>query len=256
MGTECYALVRGSSIRVTRLGNTGGLLDPIQYGVSKSVASVTINEVSEAESNESLGSEETDDDIRLRLVRPAQTIRYLADISFLRTDPGILSLIAGVPLVLDDSGDVVGFDFETRRPATAFALEVWSKLAASVCADGQRQWGYTLFPFLKGGYVSGVEFKNGLASFNLIGAQARRVPRWGAGPFDLTGTDERLLAPVSGNVLFKQFLTTAAPPTQVDGVQVTDDVIEGGTATMTTDDIVDGEFVDTSEWIVEGGRAV
>jgi hypothetical protein len=42
----------------------------------------------------------------------------------------------------------------------------------------------------------------------------------------------------------------------VCGIQETTDVLEGGTATMTTPDVVDGEFVDTSPWIVEGGMAV
>lgn len=256
MTTQCYAMVRGSAVRVTGLGRSGEVLDPIRFATSKSVAVITINEVTESSSNERLDSDNADDDTRLRLVKPEQTIQYRTDVNFLRADPGVLSLVAGVPLVLNADGTVVGWDLDVRQRAASFALEVWSKLAGSACVDGQRQWGYTVLPFLKGGYLSGFRFENGLVSFNLRGAQTRRVSRWGVGPYDLEGSNERLTETVSGNTLFRQLVTTASPPVEVCGIQETTDVIEGGTATMTTADIVDGEFVDTSVWIVEGGRAV
>lgn len=256
MTTQCYAMVRGSAIRVTGLGTLGEVPDPIQYAVSKSVSTVTINEITESSSNEGLKSEDIDDRTRLRLVQPEQPVRYTLDIAFLRTDPGVLSLIAGVPVVLNSAGDVSGFDSGTRRPAVSFGLEVWSKLAASACVDGVRQWGYTVFPYLRGGYLTGFTFENGLVSFTLRGAQTRRVPRWGVGPFDLEGVHERLTEVVSRNTMFRQMLTVAQPPVQQDGIQQAEDIIDGGSATVTTADIVDGEFVDTSVWIVEGGRAV
>jgi hypothetical protein len=274
MTTECYAMVRGSAIRVTELGKRGQIPDTIRFATSKSVAKVVINEVVESGGNERLDSDTDDNTPRLRLAKSDQTIQYKADIDFLRVDPGVLSLVAGVPLVYDSGGggfggdafgedpfggvvgNVVGFDSKTRMLPVSFALEVWTKLAGNPCAGGQRQYGYTLFPFLKGGYLSGVTFANGLVSFNLRGAQTRRVSRWGVGPFDLEGPYERLTTDVSRNTLFRQLLTTAPPPTEVCGIQETTDVLEGGTATMTTPDVVDGEFVDTSPWIVEGGMAV
>lgn len=274
MTTKCYAMVRGSAIRVTGLGRQGQLLDPIPYSISKSVAKVTINEVSESASNEMLKTDE--DEPRLHFVRNGQTIRYTVDVDFLRVDPGVLSLIAGVPVALSAgvlgfgeggfgegpfgggtlTGHVVGFDADTRRPPASFALEVWSKLTGQVCADGTPQYGYTLFPFLKGGRLSGFQFHNGLVSFNLRAAQTRRVPRWGVGPYDLEGTHERLLSVVSRNSSFQNFITPAAPPAETCGIQETTDVIEGGNAASTTEDIIDGEYVVTSPWIIEGGRAV
>jgi hypothetical protein len=248
-------MVRGSAVRITGLNNSGSVPSPIRFATSKSVATVTINESTESSSNE-LVSTDDDDKPRLHFVRPEQAVQYKIDVDFLRADPGILSLISGATVVLNDSGDVVGFDSDTRKPSVSFALEVWSKLAGTACADGTRQYGYTVFPFLKGGYLSGFEFKNGMVSFNLRGAQTRKVPRWGVGPFDLEGPHERLIEVVSRNTMFRTSLTTAIPPVEANGIQETTDIIEGGTATVTSADVVDGEFTDTSVWIVEGGRAV
>jgi hypothetical protein len=284
VATKCYAMVRGSAIRVTGLtkyGSPGNPLvvpDSIQFATSKSVTRVTINETVEAASNEMLRNEE--DERRLHLVRKAQVIRHTVDIDFLRVDPGVLSLVAGVPLVYAAGGvdglygfgegpfgedpfggsvipvgDVVGFDSDTKRPAASFALEVWSKLAGQLCVDGQQQYGYTLFPYLKGGRLSGFTFQNGLVSFNLRAAQTRKVPRWGVGPYDLEGAHERLLQTVSRNSSWQTFMTPAVPPVEACGIQETEDIIEGGSAASTSSDIIDGEFVATSPWIIEGGRA-
>jgi hypothetical protein len=274
-------MVRGSALRVTGLDRRGSIPHPINFAVSKSVAKVTVNESTEAGSNELLGSEENDNDNRLHFVRPDQVINYSIDIDFLRVDPGVLSLVAGVPLitqrgdllgfgeapfgsspfggVLPEDGEnpVVGFDSETRRPAASFGMEVWSKLAGTACIDGVREYGYTVFPYLKGGYISGFEFKNGLVSFNLRRAQARKVPRWGVGPYDLEGPHERLVEVVSRNTLFRTALTTGLPPAEVAGIQETEDVIYGGSASVTSADVIDGgDAADTSPWIIYGGQAV
>jgi hypothetical protein len=272
--TQCYAMVRGSAIRVTGLDRRGSVPSPVSLAVSRSVTRVTIDEVAEAASNEMLRNEK--DERRLLLVRPSQTIRYKASIDFLRTDPGILSLVSGLPVVTNANGDVVGFDAQSKIPATAFALEVWTRLASSGCSDAGagagfgegdfgdgpfggagavRQWGYTLFPFLKGGMLSGFTFANGLVSFTLTGAQTRRASRWGFGPYDLDGPFQRLVEPVSGNTNWRQTLVTGAPPEQTDGVIEYEDVVEGGTATMTSEDVLDGEFVVTSSAVVDGGGA-
>lgn len=157
MATECYAMVRGSSIRVTGLGSRGSVPDPIRYAVSKSIAKVTINEVTESGSDEMLGSDENDNDNRVHLDRPVEMLHYTVDIDFLRVDPAVLNLVTGVLLVhrgfsgfdtlgygegpFDGGGSsglltVTGFDSTTRLPPVSFALEVWSRLAGAACASG------------------------------------------------------------------------------------------------------------------------
>ena len=258
MATKCYAQVRGSALRVTKLTNVGSVTEPIQYAVSKSAARVVVNEVNEDNFNEMVRSDPTaQDERRLFLTKPGGTVRYTTDVDFIRVDPGVLTLVSGVPLVLNAHGDVVGFDSKTKLRAVSFGLEVWTRLAGAECTlSGEREWGYTALPFLRGGYLSGFEFANGLVSFNLRGAQTRKVSRWGVGPFDLYGVHERLLSLVSRNTMLINFAGPIQPPAQVEGVQTTTDVIEGGSAASTSPDVVDGEFVATSPWIIDGGRAV
>lgn len=274
MATKCYAMVKGSAIRATGLGNRGEVPHPVESVTSKSVANIKINEVTESGNNEMVRTDE--DETRLLFVEAERTIRYTVDIDFIRVDPGVLALVAGVLPVYKAVGglgfgegpfgetlfggglaDVVGFDLATRVPSKSFGLEVWSKVAGAVCAEtGQRQWGYTVFPWLRGGYLSGFSFQNGLVSFNLRRAQTRRAPRWGVGPHDLEGPFQRLTQVVPRGVTFRSMLTTAQPPTEQCGVSQSTDVLDGGSASMTTEDIVDGETVTTSAWIVEGGGAV
>lgn len=314
-------MVRGSALRVTGLGARGEVPDTIPYAVSKSVSKVVINERVETGRSERIRNAE--DKTRLAFNQPDKMIRYLVDIDFLRVDPGVLSLVAGVPLVYAHNAgfdelpfdispfdsistqEVRGFDSTTRKRATSFGLEVWTRLAGVACAgdstdpmgfgeglfgdglmgggesdspgfgggafgggvmgggesggvtgSGGRRWGYTVFPYLRGGYLSGFEFKDGLVSFNLRQAQTRRAPRWGVGPHDLEGSQRRLTATIPKSLSFRSFITLAQPPPEQCGIIETTDVIDGGSATLTTDDVIDGGTADsTSAWIVEGGSA-
>lgn len=263
MATECYAMVRGSSLRITDLLACGAVPDPVYYATAKCVSEVRINEVTESGENQLIRTE--DDEPRLHFLRSEQTIRYTVDIDFLRVDPGVLALVAGVHLAQNGpnlgfgegpfgegpfggptpTGPVTGFDSKTRLPAKAFALEVWSRLADNACADGERKYGYTLFPYLKGGVLSGFTFANGLVSFNLRGAQTRRGSKWGYGPWDLTGPWERLDTPVSGNTSWRTFVTTAPPPVEQDGIQSFEDVVDDGFSDDVGTDTIDDGYSDT-----------
>ena len=256
MATKCFAQVRGSAIRVTELGRVGQVSNPVRFAVSRNVARVEVVDQSEAGSTELVRGEGKDNDFRAIFRREANFIRSGVNIDFVKVDPGVLSLVTGVPVNLNAAGDVAGFSSRTRKRGVAFALEVWTNLSEDACENGTRLYGYTLFPFLWGGNLSGFSFAGGLVSFNLRGAQTRRGSRWGVGPHDLTGTGVRLQAPVSRNSQFLNFIGPYPPPPARSGVQEETDVIDGGTASFTSDDVIDGQFVITSEDIIDGGRAV
>lgn len=283
MITKCHAMVRGSSLRITELNKAGGF-DPesFRYASSKSVASIRINEVVEDPTSELLRNDE--DEPRLRLATTPDPIRYTVDADFLRCDPGILNLITGVPLVYNAAGDVAGFDAKTRLPVKSFAFEVWSRLAGTSCAAtpgggegagggfgegdfgdmpfggggdgglGNRQWGYTLMPFLKGGYLSGFTFQaDGAVSFNLRNAKMQRRSKWFAGPHgDVLGPETIDL----GRTLYRTFITQIQPPVEVNGIiEVVEPVIDGGNAASAGTGTLDGEFAVTSDDVVDGGDA-
>lgn len=260
MGTECYDLVRGSIIRVTALDSLGRFGSPVYFATSKAVARIGVTEVVETASNEIL--ETPEEEKRIRFLRPTQTIRHKVDINLLKVDPGALAIMTGVPLAYgyDAESTIKGFDSGSRVPVTSFALEIWSKLVGQRCADGSPKWGYTLFPHLRGGRVSGFAFTNGRASFNVIGAQTRRLPRWGVGPHDVDGDFSRMLTPVSKNTSYRQFVSPGQPPLDVVGVQQTLDVVDNGTAANpmpipSAPLVLNGGGAITSPYIINGGRA-
>lgn len=218
MATKCFAPVRGSVIRVTRLDACGNP-DPGASAVvvSKRVSSVTIDEVTEDGTNireRNFGDE-------LCIVDDAFTeiLGYTAEIALCGVDPDLISLFTGQPVVTNAAGDVVGFDATTdvNLDSFGFSVEVWSRIAGAACdPSGNRQWGYTVFPFLKGGRVGGFSFENAAVQFTISGAQTRDGNGWGVGPFDVDrddlGAPSPLNTPLGVNTHYRSMLVTLDPP--------------------------------------------
>lgn len=273
--TECYAMVRGSTLRATALSETGAPTNPVYSFVSKSATKVTLTEVTDGVS----GSSYRDDRDMTRMAFEGQedSLGFEASVDFLKVDPTLLSMMTSQSIVINGNDDVVGFDVNTCVPAASFALEVWSRLDLKTCralgfgegdfgamlfGDGDDRkvrteiWGYTLFPFLKGGLLSGFVFENGLVSFNVRGAKTHQGSQWLVGPYDLEGQYERLLKHVSGNGAWTTTLVYTAPPEPFAGWQEIDDWIFGGSVDLTSPDILAGGRAGyTSPWIISGGRA-
>lgn len=230
--TNCYAMVRGSVIRLTRLDRRGAVvLGPRSSVVSRNVTRVTIDEVTDTRPG--MKEKTPTEEMRLHIPEYAETIGFTTDIQFALTNPDALEIVTGQPVVKNAAGKIVGFDATTRLPAQAFALEVWSKLAPP---SAEYRFGYTLFPFLMGGVLSGTTFANGVASFSVKGARTRRGAGWGRGPYtiyppgtagwdgymwdehpwDAAPNDEwDLRSPVGYNSHWTTLLTPAAPvPTE------------------------------------------
>lgn len=218
MPTECYAQVRGRVIRVTRLDGCGNP-DPGASAVvvSKRISTVTIDEVTDDGTNireRNFGDE-------LCIVDDAFTtiIGYTADIALCGVDPDLVSLFTGQPVVADAEGNIIGFDATTSidLDSFGFSLEIWSRIAGAACdPSGNRKWGYTVFPFLKGGRLGGFSFENGPVQFTISGAQTRDGNGWGAGPFDVmrdgSGLPIPLFTPLGVNTHYRNIITTLDPP--------------------------------------------
>jgi hypothetical protein len=218
MPTKCYAQVRGRVIRVTRLDACGNP-DPGASAVvvSKRISTVAIDEVTDDGTNireRNFGDE-------LCIVDDAFTtiIGYTADITLCGVDPDLVSLLTGQPTVTNAAGDIVGFDATTSidLDSFGFAIEVWSRIAGSACdPSGFRPWGYTVFPFLKGGRVGGFSFENGAVQFTISGAQTRDGNGWGVGPYDVDRDEASLpsplITPLGENTHYRNILVTLDPP--------------------------------------------
>lgn len=172
----CYGLVRGEVIRVTpRLPN--GTVDSTAVPVvSKNVTRLSIEEV-----NESARSEQQYDGerrLRLRTVRPSETVRYDLGGTFPRVHADLFKALTNLDVVTDALGNVVGFDRarkDHKQGHYTFALEVWTGMDSSSCGPDVR-WGYTFFPFVKAGRIGGLSIQNGLVAFTMTGAQIRKTP--------------------------------------------------------------------------------
>jgi len=228
MATKCYAQVRGSVIRVTALDACGSP-DPgtSMVAVSKRVSTITVDEVSEEGTN--IRERNFADELCIVDDAYTQIIGYTVDAALCGVDPDLISLFTGQPVVENAEGDVVGFDANTGidLDSFGFAIEIWSRIAGGACEPGgARPWGYTVFPFLKGGRLGGFSFENGAVQFTIQGAQTRDGNGWGVGPFDVdltTGVDPGpftagpLLTALDPNTHFRNILVTVDPPTAACG---------------------------------------
>jgi hypothetical protein len=218
MPTKCYAQVRGRVIRVTRLDACGNP-DPGASAVvvSKRVSTVTIDEVTDDGTN--IRERNFGDELCIVDDAFTQIIGYTADIALCGVDPDLVSLLTGQPVVTNAAGDIVGFDATTTvdLDSFGFAIEVWSRIANSACdPSGFRPWGYTVFPFLKGGRLGGFSFENGAVQFTISGAQTRDGNGWGVGPYDVDRDDVSAPAPLNTplgeNTHYRNILVTLDPP--------------------------------------------
>jgi len=218
MNTKCYAQVRGSVIRATLLDSCGNP-DPGASAVvvSKRISTVTIDEVTDDGTN--IRERNFGDELCIVDDAFTQIIGYTADIALCGVDPGLVSLLTGQPVVTNAAGDIVGFDATTEvdLDSFGFALEVWSRIAGSACdPSGFRPWGYTVFPFLKGGRIGGFSFENGAVQFTISGAQTRDGNGWGVGPFDVDRDETNAPSPLNSalgeNTHYRNILVTLDPP--------------------------------------------
>lgn len=218
MATECYAQVRGSVIRVTRLDSCGNP-DPGASAVvvSKRISTVTIDEVTEDGTD--IRERNFGDELLIKDDAFTQIVGYTADIALCGVDPDLVGLLTGQPVVSDAAGNIVGFDATTTvdLDSFGFSLEVWSRLAGVACdPSGFRPWGYTVFPFLKGGRIGGFSFENGAVQFTISGAQTRDGNGWGVGPFDVDRNVSNLPAPLhtalGANTHYRNIKVRLDPP--------------------------------------------
>lgn len=278
MTTNCYAMVRGSAARFTLLDQRGA---PIQGSRSvvttKGISKVSINESVDTQPTELMRNEV--DSPRVLFRSKVNTVGYTAALDLIGVDPDLISFLTGQPVVANSAGDLVGNDALLHLPVVNFAMEIWSKLAQPV--NGYTH-GYTLFPRLRGGRVSGFAFSNSAVSFSVTGARTYRMSRWGLGPHALRWTGggwdmlpwdterwdegavncgarppgdfDRLPQEVGNNLHWKNFLVDYVPMVQC-GAQPLSDVIDNGSATNPGTDVIDGQFVVTSRDMISGGWA-
>lgn len=225
MAVECVNMSRGKMLRVTKLDECGAVVTGEGSSlVMKAFVSGTLTpnylepeEISQADAN---GDRCIDDqsDVALRWI----------DISLIvcTTDPTMINLITGDPLVLDDAAtpNTVGFRIDADLSGSAnFALEMWSGVTGQACAvGGFPKYGYWLFPWVKDARWGEWVVQNGALTLTFT-ARAVIGSGWGVGPYDVRrdavtpATLEPLLTPIGATEAMHFEVTSAPLPTPACG---------------------------------------
>jgi hypothetical protein len=216
MDTKCYSMVRGKVARFTMLDHRGAPVEGDRsVVVTSGIIKAAISEIVEDQSNELVRN---DNDFSRVLIRgKPRTMGYGVDLDLCGVDPDLISILTGQPVVLNATGDVSGNDFLSKMPVSNFAMEIWSKLDVPV--DGY-QYGYTLFPRLRGGRMSSLNYTNTGVDLTVGAAKTYRMSRWGYGPYslrwsgdgwDMSGWDESGWDESAVNACLARVVTPTGP---------------------------------------------
>lgn len=218
MASQCFPLVRGRAMRVTRLSGCG---DPV-LGPTSTVSSegfISVGLTANIEEGESIQQATASGRLCIN-DQPAPTFSgYTVEVQFCGVDPELFSLMSGQPVVVDADGNAVGFQVnsDVSLDDQGYALELWSSVPGVACGEsGATQYGYFLIPFLKGGVIGDFTIENAAINFTLSGAQSKDGNTWGVGPYDvvLDGSDapSPLLVSLGTKNHLHMQLTSVAPP--------------------------------------------
>lgn len=236
--TQCFSLIRGRALRVTRLDGCGvPVPGPDSVVTSKGFISVALT--ANTEEGEPISVPNANGDICISDTPAPKFTGYGVEINLCGVDPNLVNLLTGQPLVYDDAStpEAVGFRVNTGvdLDSSGFSLELWSGVPAAQCEPGSGQsFGYLLIPFLKGGVFGDFTVENAAVNFTITGAQSKDGSGWGTGPFNVvkdgSGDDSPLLEPIGAKDHLHVQVTQVAPPEAGCGGEELGAAAEGATA--------------------------
>jgi len=199
--SQCFSLVRGRAMRVTRLDGCGAVvLGPDSQVTSDGFVSIALT----ANTDEGTAISVTNAAGRVCISdTPCPVFTgYGVEVEFCGVDPALIQMMTGQPLVTSADGSAAtGFRMNSDVDAcdSGFALEVWSNVPAAACDPdaGGTAYGYFLIPFLRGGVLGDFTIANDVVNFTLSGASSRDGSAWGVGPYDVTRDTNNLAGPLN-----------------------------------------------------------
>lgn len=223
--SKSYAPIRGRYIRVTRLDDCGvPVVGSASSYVSKGFISVATKFSWSKPTDVSVSN--ADQTVAINEPGLSQLLSIGLDIKLSKVNPDLMSIFTGYSTVLDASGASVGYRASSGVQLKAcWALEIWSDVAGTFCGGGAKPYGYTLFPFIRGGSLSDFTVDSGAASLG-ISASTREGAGWGTGPYfvvDASTTPGTVTPAVLATAMdvreqMHTQLTTLAPPAETNGV--------------------------------------
>lgn len=223
--SKTYAPIRGRYIRITRLDDCGvPVIGSATTYVSKGFVSVATKFSWSKPTDVSVIN--ADQTVAINEPGLSQLLSIAVDIKLSQVNPDVMSIFTGYQTELDASGNSVGYRASSGvQLASCWALEVWSDVAGTFCTGDAKPYGYTLFPFIRGGQITDFTVDSGAAALG-ISANTREGAGWGTGPYKVVdsstvaGTVTPAVLPTAIDVRDHMHtqLTTIAPPAETTGV--------------------------------------
>lgn len=183
-----FAPYRGKRMRVTELDFVGR---PI-YGADTVIVTdgmATVSMTQNTEEGEAISSTNANGDICWSVPAEPKLLNFSVEATFCDVDFALFEKLTGHPVVLNDSGTIVGFTEGTTIQLSDinFALELWTGAnpSGSTRTGAQGEWGYILLPFVRGGTVSDITVENGAITFGVTGMVTKDGAAWAKGPYNV-----------------------------------------------------------------------
>jgi hypothetical protein len=220
--TQVLKPIRGKRMRLTRLDACGvPVIGSASTLVTKGFISLGLSP--QYEDGDAITQANADGDLEINEPADSSLSRVDVEGAFIGVNPDVVEMLTGNPVVLDNTGNAVGFRLQGGIPILGgWAVEVWTGLAGQMCA-GSPAYGYSLLPFLRGGKIGDVSIENGAVNLT-ISSSTRENPGWDVGPYDVVmtgaapGAPGPLLSPIDSRDHWHMQLTTVAPPSITAGL--------------------------------------
>lgn len=211
------ALVRGRVVRLTLLDACG--MPQITNSVYVTDGFITVAATKNVDTGDEIKVRYANGIIGVHEPGQRSAVNVSLDINLAKIDPAAIAMITGDPLVVDYSGNTVGFEERGLIPITRlFALEVWTATSAVKCSSGAASSGYMLYPMVGQGYVTFDNVADKEVTAHIM-AESYGNPSWGKGPYGIAPTDgSSIPGPVASGIAVAGVIPPGRLTTAVDPI--------------------------------------
>ena len=220
MANKCFNLLRGWTIRVTRLDGCGRIDD----GPCASLATdgfISVGITSNITESDAISVTNARGKVCASSPAESELESHGVTVTFCEVNPELYAMMTGNDVETDANGDVVGFRSSAGKSLTnsGVALEMWSQVPGVACSDAEGaegSWGYLLLPYLSGGVLGDFTLENNAVTFTIQNMTTKSGGGWGVGPYnvvpDVGGNAAPLNNPMGNDDHLLIRWTTIAPP--------------------------------------------
>ena len=223
-GQKNVSLYRNKRMRATRLDSAGR---PV-YGAKSVVVTsgqITTSFTGNVEEGEAITQPNGNGDTCLNVPATPTFGGFTVEATFCNVDFSLFEMLTGNPVVLNDTGDIVGIDEGTDIDLSGvnFALELWTGAqnhGGTLRTGAEGEWGYIIAPFLSGGTLGDITVENAAITFTVSGMRTKDGAAWGSGPHKVdlvAGKAAPLFVPLTNKKHRRITVVEIAPPAVTNG---------------------------------------